>query len=98
MLQKFFGLFSKKPEPVPDPVVKALLASMQTTYDDECDCGEFFDKLDQYADADIKGEDAARLMPLIKHHLELCRECGEEYEALLRVLEEKAGSVKTEPS
>ena len=35
----------------------------------------------------IRGEDAGHLMPLVQQHLDLCAECREEYEALLRVLE-----------
>jgi hypothetical protein len=43
--------------------------------------------LDQYAEAVERGEDTAQLMPLVKHHLDLCRDCHEEYEALLNILE-----------
>jgi len=35
---------------------------------------------------DVRKEDAARLMPLVHSHLELCPECCDEYEALLDVL------------
>jgi hypothetical protein len=91
MLQKIRGFFMKtKTQKVPDPIVELLMRSLQHTREEECDCGEFLNGVDQYAEMNINGEDAARLMPLIKDHLEICHECCEEYEALLRVLEGKA--------
>ncbi len=52
----------------------------------EVDCEQVFRALDQYAEIEIRKEDAARLMPLVHAHLENCSNCGEEYEALLDVL------------
>jgi predicted anti-sigma-YlaC factor YlaD len=46
--------------------------------------------LDQFAEAVLRGEDVARLMPLVQRHLDMCPDCREEFEALLRIL--KAGS------
>ena len=50
------------------------------------DCEQVFNALDQYAETEIRKEDAARLMPLVHDHLETCSECCDEYEALLDVL------------
>ncbi|HSQ38517.1 MAG TPA: hypothetical protein VLM78_00020 [Anaerolineales bacterium] len=56
-------------------------------YLDNCtDCEQVFNDLDQYAESEIRKEDAARLMPLVHDHLETCSECCDEYEALLDVL------------
>ena len=52
----------------------------------EVDCEKVFDTLDQYAEIEIRKEDAARLMPLVHDHLETCSDCCDEYEALLDVL------------
>ncbi len=52
----------------------------------EVDCEQVFAALDQYADVEIRKEDAARLMPLVHQHLEMCSGCNEQYEALLDVL------------
>jgi len=52
----------------------------------ELDCEGAFNMLDRYAEMDVRKEDAARLMPLVHSHLELCPECCDEYEALLDVL------------
>jgi hypothetical protein len=50
------------------------------------DCEEVFRALDQYAESEIRKEDAARLMPLVHAHLETCTECADQHEALLTVL------------
>jgi hypothetical protein len=52
----------------------------------DVDCEEVFNALDQYAEIEIRKEDAARLMPLIHRHLEACSGCNDQYEALLDVL------------
>jgi hypothetical protein len=52
----------------------------------ELDCGQVFDTLDQYAEIEVRKEDAARLMPLVRNHMDMCSECCDEYEDLLDVL------------
>lgn len=52
----------------------------------EVDCEQVFRAIDQYAEIELRKEDAARLMPLVHRHLEMCSGCNEEYEALLDVL------------
>ena len=52
----------------------------------DVDCEQVFNALDQYAEIEIRKEDAARLMPLVHDHLETCSDCCDEYEALLDVL------------
>jgi hypothetical protein len=57
-------------------------------YLENCDdgCEEVFRALDQYAESEIRKEDAARLMPLVHDHLSTCPECSDQHEALLNVL------------
>lgn len=62
------------------------------TNEDELSCDEVFELIDEYAEANLPQKEAARLKPLILHHLDMCRECDEEYEALLKVLEETSPS------
>jgi hypothetical protein len=88
LTRKFRNFFRREPETqLPDSLVEQLVKSLQVTQEEECACDEFHDLIDQYAETNIRGEDAARLMPLIKDHLEICHECCEEYEALLDVLQ-----------
>jgi hypothetical protein len=52
----------------------------------ELDCEQVFSALDQYAEIEVRHEDAAKLMPLVREHLDMCHDCCDEYEALLDVL------------
>jgi hypothetical protein len=70
-----------------DTAVQNLIRRLESTLDDELSCDEVFAMVDVYAEAELQGQDIARLKPLIRHHLDMCRECEEEYEALLQVLE-----------
>lgn len=49
-------------------------------------CDEVFAFLDESAERARKGENVAHLMPLVKQHLDMCPDCQEEYEALVRIL------------
>lgn len=66
------------------------LKNIYETRENEISCSECFDLVSRFVDLEIAGEDAASRMPEIKHHLNQCRACRDEYEALrdLRRLEE----------
>ena len=88
LARKFRNYFRQEPDvQLSDAIVARLIGSLQVTREEECGCDEFHKLIDQYAETNIRGEDAARLMPLVKNHLEICRECCEEYEALLAILQ-----------
>ena len=75
-----------------DPEVNGALVTdimhrLQNTHEEELSCDEVFALVDEYAEASQRGEDVVSLKPLIRRHLDMCRECDEEYQALLRVLE-----------
>lgn len=69
-------------------MLKQLLKMISNTREDEIDCDDVLNIVDVYAEAVARGEDPSEMLPLVKHHLELCAPCLEEYEALLRILEE----------
>ena len=81
------GQTQNDPPQLPDELIESLIRSLEHTHEQECTCDEVFAVVDQYAEAEIHGDDVARLMPLIKQHMELCHNCCEEYEALLDILE-----------
>lgn len=68
-------------------VVRQMAISIAQTQQHELNCDEVYELLDLFADMIARGEDAATLMPLVQHHLEMCPDCREEYETLLRSLE-----------
>ena len=70
-----------------EQVLRKLLKAVEQTQEVEYSCEEVYHLLDQYTEAVQRGEDAAQVMPLVKHHLDMCPDCREEFEALLSVLE-----------
>lgn len=68
-------------------VLKTVFRKIGQTQEVELTCGEVFDLLDQYAEMAANGEDVTKLMPLVKQHLEMCADCREEFESLLKVLQ-----------
>lgn len=68
-----------------------FIENVKRTQNVELDCEDVFAVLDIYAEAKAQGLETQDLLPLVRHHLEICRDCLEEYEALLRILE-KTGS------
>lgn len=72
--------------------IQNLLIAIDNTHEVEYDCEQVYQLLDQYAEMIERGENAAGLMPLVQHHLEMCRDCYEEYEALIRILEHPVGA------
>jgi hypothetical protein len=74
--------------------LKQIIQEVITTRPDEISCGQCFDHLDHFAEITLVGINAAEAMPLVQDHLEHCRECREEFEALLEALQ----GLKREPT
>jgi len=68
-------------------VIQGILKKLQNTQEQEYSCEETYQLIDQYAEFIKKGEDAQKIMPFVKHHLDMCPDCREELEALLQILE-----------
>lgn len=64
-----------------------LLKMLENTQEVEFSCDDVYHLLDQYSEAVVQGENAEQLMPLVEHHINICPDCREEFEALLRVLQ-----------
>ena len=89
-IMHFFKLQIRKLRGEPelsDELVTRIMHRLVVDDDQEISCDEVFAIVDQYAEASQRGEDVADLKPLIRYHLDMCHECDEEYNALLRVLE-----------
>ncbi len=67
--------------------LQEMFRQIDRTLEEEYSCDEVLALLDQFAEACIHCEDVSRLMPLIQHHLDLCADCRDEAEALLRILQ-----------
>lgn len=73
-------------------MLKKLLNMISRTQAEEIDCSDVYSIIDVYAEAVARGEDPSSILPLVKQHLEICGACLEEYEALMRILEQTTDS------
>ncbi len=66
--------------------LKKIIRAILITRDGEISCEECYRQLDEFVEIHLRGKDAAEAMPLLQHHLELCKDCREEFTALLTAL------------
>ncbi|HEY6072404.1 MAG TPA: hypothetical protein VIV15_03195 [Anaerolineales bacterium] len=87
-LHRIRSLFHHQDEHIPDEIIQNLIRSLQEDDQEKaCTCDDVFAVLDQYAELELRGQDAARIMPLLRKHMDGCHDCCEEYEALLEILQ-----------
>ena len=67
--------------------LEKLMQSLAHTQEQELDCDEVFELMDLYTEAINSGKELTEVLPLVRQHLEICKCCNEEIEALLRILE-----------
>ncbi len=79
-------VFPRSTDSLDVEVVKRMARGIATTRPDEIDCGECFEQMDQFVEMTLAGKDAAEAMPLVQDHLNRCRDCREEFEALMAAL------------
>lgn len=68
-------------------LMDAMGPMLEHTQDVECSCDDVYRLMDEYAEAVRSGRDVRYLLPLVHHHLQMCSDCRQELEALLRALE-----------
>jgi len=83
------ALFGRPSAVGPSAALMALPRMLADTAETEIGCDEVYELLDRYAEMVDRGEDPASLLPLVHQHLERCRDCREELEALLRILKDR---------
>ena len=66
--------------------IEQLLHNVSRTLPEELTCDECLEELDRFAEMKLLGQPAEEAMPLVAQHLAVCRDCREEFEALLRAL------------
>lgn len=87
LVQRFVNRVVPNRQPLPDAVVSGFLRILEQARIEDVPCSEVYSRLDEYVEKDVRGNEAASLMPLLREHLDCCPDCYEEYEALLSVLE-----------
>jgi hypothetical protein len=71
----------------PDPMMAKMLQSLAMTEEHEISCDDVYAVLDEFAEAVMRGENVLILMALVRKHLDMCPDCREGYETLLRMLQ-----------
>jgi deoxycytidylate deaminase len=66
--------------------IKQMVRNVLTTRPDEIGCDECLERLDRFVEMELAGKNPAEAMPLVQDHLERCRDCHEEFDALLEAL------------
>jgi hypothetical protein len=57
----------------------------------EVSCEECFERLDEYVELELAGEDADGRIPGMREHLEGCPACHEDHESLRELLAQDSG-------
>jgi predicted anti-sigma-YlaC factor YlaD len=68
-------------------ILKGIVRRIAHAHDDEIDCDQCFEVLDRFAELKLAGKRPAEALPLVEEHLQNCRYCREEFEALLTALQ-----------
>ncbi len=71
---------------IPIDKLKTMVRGVARTKITEYSCEDVYQLLDEFTEAVVQGKDVATLMPLVQQHLDLCPDCREEFEALLRIV------------
>ena len=66
--------------------VPKIMRQLAATQPVELSCDEVLRLMGAYAEAVLRGEDHTQVVPLFEQHIEMCPDCREEFEALLRIL------------
>ncbi len=66
--------------------VSRVMRQLAMTQPVELTCDEVLRLMGACAEAVLRGEDHTQAVPLFEKHIEMCGDCREEFEALLRIL------------
>jgi hypothetical protein len=71
--------------------IDGLLRLIGLTRDDEIDCERCLALVAEFAERELAGRSIPAGVEAVAHHLSICTECCEEYQALLRALKAMDG-------
>lgn len=67
--------------------IKQMVRNILTVRPDEIGCAECLERMDRFVDMQLDGKDPGEAMPLVRDHLRRCRDCHEEFRALLSAVQ-----------
>ena len=71
--------------------ITGLLRLIGLTRDEEIDCERCLARVAEFAERELAGRSVPAGLEAVAHHLSICAECCEEYEALLQALKAMDG-------
>ena len=72
--------------PLSKQEIDALLGLICDSQADELDCGQCYEHIAEFAEAELAGHTIDEALQAVKTHIECCRCCADEYQALLEGL------------
>ena len=72
--------------PLSNHEIEALMRLIGLTKDDEINCEQCLSLVAEFADRQLAGKSIPESLKALEHHLSVCAECREEYEALQQAL------------
>jgi hypothetical protein len=85
------GKIRKNSSELSAEAVEGILRLLELAQGQGLSCSQVFALLDEYVERELKDHEAAKVMPLLREHFDLCPDCCEEYEALLEAVENTPG-------
>jgi len=72
-------------------ILKKIFRAVLSTREDEISCDSCYRQIDEFVEMKLSGKSPEEAMPLVEDHLKRCKDCREEYEALLVALQNLQG-------
>ncbi len=66
--------------------IDSLLLMLSLTRSEELTCEECAQLLAEFAESNLQGHSIPEYLQAVEHHLDLCSQCRDEFEALLEAL------------
>ena len=73
-------------KPLTTEQVKELVRQVGATRERELNCSECQSRFGEFAEKQLAGLPVDEALALVQHHLSLCPECNEEFQALEKIL------------
>jgi hypothetical protein len=67
--------------------LKKIVRMIAETRDEELNCDRCFAEMNRFVELLLDGKEPEEAMPLFRHHLDMCGECNEEFEALFAAVQ-----------
>jgi hypothetical protein len=77
--------------PLSKQEISDLIRLVRLARDDEIDCERCLTHVAEFAERELASRPVSAGLEAVAHHLSICAECREEYEALLQALEAMDG-------